>query len=140
LGVRPAQKKPLAQHFLCDLNPPRRIARAAGPSTQATIVEVGPGPGGLTRALLAEGAGRVIAVERDARCIPALVEIANRYPGRLQIVEGDALEIDIKALISAEMPARICANLPYNFATVLLIQWLETEPWPPWFDRLILMF
>lgn len=133
-------KKTLGQNFLFDLNLTRRIARAASPLAHATIVEIGPGPGGLTRALLAEGAHKVIAIERDARCIPALAEIANWYPGRLQIIEGDALEIEIKALIAAETPARICANLPYNIATALLIQWLQAEPWPPWFDRLVLMF
>jgi 16S rRNA (adenine1518-N6/adenine1519-N6)-dimethyltransferase len=133
-------KKTLGQNFLFDLNLTRRIARAAGPLARMTVVEVGPGPGGLTRALLAEGAQKVIAIERDARCIPALAEIANCYPGRLRIVEGDALEIDIKDLISAQMPARVCANLPYNIATALLVSWLESEPWPPWFDRLVLMF
>jgi 16S rRNA (adenine1518-N6/adenine1519-N6)-dimethyltransferase len=133
-------KKSLGQNFLFDLNLTRRIARAAGPLTHAVIVEVGPGPGGLTRALLAEGAGKVIAIERDARCIPALAEIAGRYPGRLEIVEGDALAVDIPGLVNGQRPARICANLPYQIATGLLVRWLETEPWPPWFDRLVLMF
>ena len=133
-------RKALGQNFLFDLNLTARIARAAGPLAGATIVEVGPGPGGLTRALLAEGAGKVIAIERDARCLPALAEIAAHYPGRLDIVAGDALEIDLGALVGAARPARICANLPYNIATALLTRWLESEVWPPWFDRLTLMF
>ncbi len=133
-------KKSLGQNFLFDLNLTGKIARAAGPLAPATIVEIGPGPGGLTRALLKEGAAHVIAVERDARCLKALAEIAAHYPGRLEIVEGDALETDLGALVGARRPARICANLPYNIATALLTNWLETEPWPPWFDRLVLMF
>ncbi len=133
-------KKSLGQNFIFDLNLTRRIARAAGPLGNAAIVEIGPGPGGLTRALLAEGARKVIAIERDARCIPALAAIAAHYPGRLQIVEGDALETDFAALAGDERPARICANLPYNVATELLVRWLGSEPWPPWFDRLVLMF
>ncbi len=133
-------RKALGQNFLFDLNLTARIARAAGPLAGATIVEVGPGPGGLTRALLAEGAEKVIAIERDARCLPALAEIAAHYPGRLEIVAGDALEIEPSALIGAARPARICANLPYNIATALLTRWLEGDIWPPWFDRLTLMF
>jgi 16S rRNA (adenine1518-N6/adenine1519-N6)-dimethyltransferase len=133
-------KKSLGQNFLFDLNLTGRIARAASPLTNATIVEIGPGPGGLTRALLAEGARKVIAVERDARCIPALAEIAHHYPGRLDVIEGDALEIDFAGLIGIESPTRVCANLPYHIATLLLLRWLQTEPWPPWFDRLVLMF
>ncbi len=133
-------KKALGQNFIFDLNLTRRIARAAAPLTAATIVEIGPGPGGLTRALLAEGARKVIAIERDARCLAALAEIADHYPGRLEIIEGDALEIDIAKCVGEARPARVCANLPYNIATVLLARWLETEPWPPWFDRLTLMF
>jgi 16S rRNA (adenine1518-N6/adenine1519-N6)-dimethyltransferase len=133
----------LGQNFLFDLNLTARIARAAGPLEGATILEIGPGPGGLTRALLAEGAGRVIAVERDARCIPALREIEARYPGRLVIVEGDALAADPAELVRLHGlggPARICANLPYNIATELLCRWIETEPWPSAFDRYALMF
>jgi 16S rRNA (adenine1518-N6/adenine1519-N6)-dimethyltransferase len=103
------------------------------------LVEIGPGPGGLTRALLAAGARRVIAVERDDRAIAALAEIAERYPGRLEIVAGDALEFDPRALIGGT-PARVIANLPYNIATALLVSWLTLEPWPPWYDRLVLMF
>jgi 16S rRNA (adenine1518-N6/adenine1519-N6)-dimethyltransferase len=136
-------KKSLGQNFLFDLNLTRRIARAAGPLENATIVEVGPGPGGLTRALLAHGVGKVIAIERDERCLAALGELAAAYPGRLAIVAGDALEIDLAALLSehaARGPARVCANLPYNIGTALLVRWIETEPWPPWFDRLTLMF
>ncbi len=135
--------KSLGQNFLFDLNLTARIARAAGPAPDATIVEVGPGPGGLTRALLAEGAGRVLAIERDARCIPALREIEARYPGRLIVIEGDALEIDPAELVrlhGLRGPARICANLPYNIATALLATWIEAEPWPSVFDRYVLMF
>lgn len=130
--------KALGQNFLLDLNLTRRIARAAGPLDGYEVVEIGPGPGGLTRALLAEGAARVVAIERDRRCLPALAEIAAAYPGRLAIVEGDALETDMAALVGR--PARIVANLPYNIATPLLVRWLQTEPWPPWFASLTLMF
>jgi 16S rRNA (adenine1518-N6/adenine1519-N6)-dimethyltransferase len=132
-------KKSLGQNFLLDLNLTRRIARAAGPLEGVSIVEVGPGPGGLTRALLLEGASRVVAIERDERCLPALQEIAALYPGRLDIVSADAREMDYLAL-SLPLPARIVANLPYGVGTPLLISWLKTEPWPPWFDRLVLMF
>jgi 16S rRNA (adenine1518-N6/adenine1519-N6)-dimethyltransferase len=135
-----AAKKSLGQNFLFDLNLARRIARAAAPQEAATIVEIGPGPGGLTRALLAEGARKVIAVERDARCLAALADIARAAPGRLEIVAGDALAIDLAGLVGAQRPARICANLPYNVATALLTGWIEARVWPPWFDRLILMF
>jgi 16S rRNA (adenine1518-N6/adenine1519-N6)-dimethyltransferase len=135
-----AAKKSLGQNFLFDLNLTSRIARAAGPLEKATIVEIGPGPGGLTRALLAEGAAHVIAVERDPRCLGALEEIAAYYPDRLEIIEGDALDIDLASRIGERRPARICANLPYNIATALLTQWLEAEAWPPWYDRLVLMF
>lgn len=133
-------KKSLGQNFLFDLNLTRRIARAADPASAAAIIEIGPGPGGLTRALLAEGARKVIAIERDPRCLGALAEIVGHYPGRLDVVEGDALDVDFAQIIGAARPARICANLPYNIATLLLAGWMETEPWPPWFDRLILMF
>jgi 16S rRNA (adenine1518-N6/adenine1519-N6)-dimethyltransferase len=133
-------RKALGQNFLFDLNLTGRIARAAGPLDAATVVEIGPGPGGLTRALLAEGAKKVIAIERDRRCLAALAEIAAHYPGRLDIIEGDALEIDPGVLAGSARPARICANLPYNIATALLTRWLEGEVWPPWFDRLTLMF
>jgi 16S rRNA (adenine1518-N6/adenine1519-N6)-dimethyltransferase len=132
-------RKSLGQNFLLDLNLTGRIARAAGPFEGVTVVEIGPGPGGLTRALLAHGARQVIAVERDERAITALEEIARHYPGRLDIVAGDALEFDPQTRLGGER-ARIVANLPYNIATVLLVNWLTTEPWPPWFDRLVLMF
>ena len=137
-----AAKKSLGQNFLYDLNLTGRIARSAGPLDNATIVEIGPGPGGLTRALLAEGAARVIALERDERCLPALAEIADRYPGRLEVVHGDALTTDLAGLVSKHPsgPARIVANLPYNIGTALLTQWLDVESWPPWYDRLTLMF
>lgn len=130
--------KALGQNFLLDLNLTGRIARAAGSLADHEVIEVGPGPGGLTRALLAEGAKRVVAIERDKRCLPALEEIAAAYPGRLTIVEGDALETDMAALVKG--PARVVANLPYNIATPLLVGWLQTEPWPGWFDSLTLMF
>jgi len=134
-----AAKKSLGQNFLLDLNLTGRIARAAGPLEGATVVEVGAGPGGLTRALLANGATRVIAIERDERCIEALNEIAAAVPGRLTVIAGDALETDVRPLLAGGT-ARIAANLPYNVATALLVRWLSTEPWPSWFDRLTLMF
>jgi 16S rRNA (adenine1518-N6/adenine1519-N6)-dimethyltransferase len=132
-------KRSLGQNFLLDLNLTARIARAAEPLENITVVEVGPGPGGLTRALLALGARRVIAIERDNRAIAALEEIALRYPGRLEIVEGDALSIDPHEHLGPER-ARVVANLPYNIATALLVGWLTVEPWPPWYDHLLLMF
>jgi 16S rRNA (adenine1518-N6/adenine1519-N6)-dimethyltransferase len=131
-------RKSLGQNFLFDLNLTRRIARAAAPLAGFTIIEIGPGPGGLTRALLLEGADRVIAVERDSRALSALAEISAAYPGRLDVIEGDALDMDWTAL--ARGPAKIVANLPYNIATPLLTGWLTQEPWPPWFDSLTLMF
>ncbi len=134
-----AAKKALGQNFIFDLNLTGRIARAAGPLTGVRVVEVGPGPGGLTRALLAEGA-IVVAIERDERCLAALAAIAARYPGRLEVQAGDALAIDFAARAMPDRPTRVCSNLPYNIATALLVGWLETEPWPPWFDRLTLMF
>jgi 16S rRNA (adenine1518-N6/adenine1519-N6)-dimethyltransferase len=134
-------RKSLGQNFLFDLNLTGRIARAAGPLEDATVVEIGPGPGGLTRALLAGGAKRVIAIERDERCLAALAEIAAHWPGRLQVISGDALELRLADLAAqASGPFRVCANLPYNVATPLLVGWLESEPWPPVFDRLTLMF
>jgi 16S rRNA (adenine1518-N6/adenine1519-N6)-dimethyltransferase len=132
-------KKSLGQNFLLDLNLTTRIARAAEPLENITVVEIGPGPGGLTRALLWLGARRVIAVERDERAIAALEEIAARYPGRLDIVAGDALRIDVRQHLGPER-ARVVANLPYNIATALLVRWLTVEPWPPWYDALVLMF
>lgn len=134
-------KKSLGQNFLLDLNLTTKIARSGGDLTGATVVEVGPGPGGLTRALLAAGARRVIAVERDRRCLAALAEIAARYPGRLDVHDGDALDMDWGKLVaSAVNRVRIIANLPYNIATPLLIGWLKTEPWPPFFASMTLMF
>ncbi len=132
-------KKSLGQNFLLDFNLLQRIARAAGPLEGVDVIEVGPGPGGLTRALLAQGARRVIAIERDSRAIAALEEIAKHYPARLQIVAGDALEIDPRPFLTSA-PARVVANLPYNIASALLVRWLNSEGWPPWYDRLVLMF
>ena len=133
LGAR----KALGQNFLLDLNITRRIARAAGPLDGVTVLEIGPGPGGLTRALLEEGAARVIAVERDSRCIAALAEIAEAALGRLEVVEGDALQLDIDALFARAGRMRVVANLPYNVATPLLLGWLDHLPA---FDRFVLMF
>jgi 16S rRNA (adenine1518-N6/adenine1519-N6)-dimethyltransferase len=132
-------RKSLGQNFLLDLNLTARIARAAGPLAGVTVLEVGPGPGGLTRALIAGGAQRVVAIERDDRAIAALAEIAERYPGRLEVIAADALAYDPRTQLDGA-PARIVANLPYNIATALLVGWLTAEPWPPWFDRLVLMF
>ena len=138
-----AAKKSLGQNFLLDLNLTRRIARAAGPLEATTVYEIGPGPGGLTRALLAEGAPRVIAVERDERCLAALKDIAEAYPGRLDIVSGDALKLNEAALL-AELrvsgPLRVAANLPYNIGSALLVKWLTLPQWPPPWQSLTLMF
>lgn len=131
-------KRSLGQHFLLDLNLTRRIARAAAPLHTFTIVEVGPGPGGLTRALLMEGAEKVCAVELDKRSIPALEEVSAAYPGRLEIIQADARTISWPALVKG--PAKVVANLPFNIATPLLVGWLTSEPWPPWFQSLTLMF
>jgi 16S rRNA (adenine1518-N6/adenine1519-N6)-dimethyltransferase len=130
-----AARKALGQHFLYDLNLTRRIARAGGDLARGTTIEIGPGPGGLTRALLMEGAAKVIAVERDARALPALAEIQAAYPGKLEIVDADALEIDAASL--GQAPRRIVANLPYNAGTPMLLAWLAR---PDAFERLILMF
>jgi 16S rRNA (adenine1518-N6/adenine1519-N6)-dimethyltransferase len=132
-------RKSLGQNFLLDLNLTARIARAAGPLEDATVIEIGPGPGGLTRALLALGARRVIAIERDERALAPLEEIAKRYPGRLEIVCADAQTFDPRPLLGGAR-AKIVANLPYNIATPLLIDWLSVEPWPPWYDMMVLMF
>jgi 16S rRNA (adenine1518-N6/adenine1519-N6)-dimethyltransferase len=136
-GLTP--RKSLGQNFLLDLNLTGRIARAAGPLEGVTVIEVGPGPGGLTRALIAEGARRVIAIERDERAIAALAEIVDHYPGRLDVIAGDAMAFDAAPFLDGG-PVRIVANLPYNIATALLVNWLTAEPWPPWYDRLTLMF
>jgi 16S rRNA (adenine1518-N6/adenine1519-N6)-dimethyltransferase len=132
-------RKSLGQNFLLDLNLTARIARAAGPLEDATIIEIGPGPGGLTRALLALGARRVIAIERDQRALAPLDEISRRYPGRLEIICADAMQFDPRPLLGG-VKAKIVANLPYNIGTALLIDWLSIEPWPPWYDMMVLMF
>jgi 16S rRNA (adenine1518-N6/adenine1519-N6)-dimethyltransferase len=132
-------KKSLGQNFLFDLNLTRRIARAAGAENGGTFYEVGPGPGGLTRALLSEGAEKVVAVERDERCLPALAEIAAVYPGKLDVVAADAMEIDEAALFG-DARVRVAANLPYNVGTALLVKWLTAETWPPFWSSLTLMF
>ena len=131
-------RKKLGQNFLLDLNLTARIARAAGDLSGSDVLEIGPGPGGLTRGLLAEGARKVLAIEKDARCLPALAEIAAAYPGRLQVIEGDALDIDPSAHLTP--PIRIAANLPYNVGTELLVRWLTPEAWPPFWQSLTLMF
>ena len=132
-------RKSLGQNFILDLNLTSRIARAAGPLADKTVVEIGPGPGGLTRALIAHGAGRVVAIERDARAIAALEEIGARYPGRLHVVAADAMDYDPRPALGGAR-ALVVANLPYNIATALLVSWLTAEPWPPWYDSLVLMF
>jgi 16S rRNA (adenine1518-N6/adenine1519-N6)-dimethyltransferase len=132
-------RKSLGQNFLLDLNLTARIARASGPLDGVSVVEVGAGPGGLTRSLLACGARTVVAIERDERCLPALDEIAGHYPGRLRVIPGDALATNWSAL-GLEPPVRVVANLPYNVGTMLLTGWLETEPWPPLFESFTLMF
>lgn len=132
-------RKALGQNFLLDLNLTQKIARTAGPLEGVTVFEVGPGPGGLTRAILSLGAKKVIAVERDARCLPALAEISDHYPGRLEVIEGDALKTDFEAM-APEGPVKIIANLPYNVGTQLLINWLLPRTWPPFWQSLTLMF
>ena len=131
-------KKALGQNFLLDLNLTAKIARQAGDLTQSDILEIGPGPGGLTRGLLAEGARRVLAVEKDQRCMPALAQIAQAYPDRLQVINGDALEIN--PLDHLTPPVRVVANLPYNVGTELLVRWLTPPEWPPVWSSLTLMF
>ena len=133
-----AAKKSMGQNFLLDLNLTAKIARSAGDLTQSDVLEIGPGPGGLTRGLLSEGARKVVAIERDARCLPALNEIAEAYPGRLTIIEGDALEVDPLPLLAP--PIRIAANLPYNVGTELLTRWLDVPDWPPFWQSMTLMF
>ncbi|WP_298857020.1 16S rRNA (adenine(1518)-N(6)/adenine(1519)-N(6))-dimethyltransferase RsmA [uncultured Sulfitobacter sp.] len=131
-------RKSLGQNFLLDLNLTAKIARQAGDLTQCDVLEIGPGPGGLTRGLLSEGARKVLAIEKDSRCIPALNEIANAYPNRLQIIDGDALEVDPLAYLTP--PIRVAANLPYNIGTELLVRWLTPQEWPPFWQSLTLMF
>ena len=132
-------KKSLGQNFLLDLNLTGKIARAAGNLARTTVIEVGPGPGGLTRALLLHGARRVIAIERDERCLAALADVAAHYPGRLEVISGDALATDFASLAGGE-PTRIVANLPYNIGTELLVRWLTTPVWPPFYESMTLMF
>jgi 16S rRNA (adenine1518-N6/adenine1519-N6)-dimethyltransferase len=131
-------RKSLGQNFLLDLNLTAKIARRAGDLTECDVLEIGPGPGGLTRGLLAEGARRVLAIEKDDRCIPALAEIEAAYPGQLQVINGDALEVDPLAHLTP--PIRVAANLPYNVGTELLVRWLTPKEWPPFWQSLTLMF
>ncbi len=131
-------RKSLDQNFLLDLNLTAKIARQAGDLTGCDVLEIGPGPGGLTRGLLAEGARRVVAIEKDSRCLPALEEIAEAYPNRLSVLNADALAIN--PLDHLTPPIRIAANLPYNVGTELLVRWLTPPQWPPFWDSLTLMF
>ena len=131
-------RKSLGQNFLLDLNLTAKIARSAGDLSGCDVLEVGPGPGGLTRGLLAEGARRVLAIEKDARCLPALAEIAAACPGRLEVIHGDALDVDPLAHLTP--PIRVAANLPYNVGTELLVRWLTPKDWPPFWQSLTLMF
>jgi len=133
-----AAKKSLGQNFLLDLNLTSKIARLAGDLSKSDILEIGPGPGGLTRGLLAEGARRVLAIEKDQRCLPALEEIRARYPGKLDVVNVDALEFD--AASNLTKPIKVVANLPYNVGTELLVRWLTPDVWPPYWESLTLMF
>lgn len=131
-------RKSLGQNFLLDLNLTAKIARQAGDLTTCDVLEIGPGPGGLTRGLLAEGARHVLSIEKDARCLPALAEISQTYPDRLTVIEGDALKINPLAHLTP--PIRVVANLPYNVGTELLVRWLTPDNWPPFWDSLTLMF
>jgi 16S rRNA (adenine1518-N6/adenine1519-N6)-dimethyltransferase len=135
-------RKALGQNFLLDLNLTGKIARTAGNLSEATVVEVGPGPGGLTRALLSNGARRVIAIERDERCLAALGEVSDHYPGRLEVISGDALKTDFEALVRGlgSDRVKIVANLPYNIGTELLVRWLTVGEWPPFYESMTLMF
>jgi 16S rRNA (adenine1518-N6/adenine1519-N6)-dimethyltransferase len=131
-------RRSLGQNFLLDLNLTGRIARQALPLTGHAVVEIGPGPGGLTRALLANGAERVVAIEKDPRCVAALAEVAGRYPGRLQVIEGDALDVDVASL-AGDLPLKLVANLPYNVGTPLLVGWIAASAWPPpWVDATLM--
>ncbi|MDO6727443.1 MAG: 16S rRNA (adenine(1518)-N(6)/adenine(1519)-N(6))-dimethyltransferase RsmA [Cognatishimia sp.] len=131
-------RKSLGQNFLLDLNLTAKIARQAGDLTGCDVLEIGPGPGGLTRGLLSEGARKVLAIEKDMRCMPALAEIEEAYPGRLQVINGDALEVN--PLTHLTPPIRVAANLPYNVGTELLVRWLTPKKWPPFWQSLTLMF
>ncbi len=133
-----AAKKSLGQNFLLDLNLTAKIARMAGDVSGADVLEIGPGPGGLTRGLLSEGARRVLAIEKDPRCLPALAEIAAAYPDQLTVIDGDALAIDPLAHLTP--PIKVAANLPYNVGTELLVRWLTPKDWPPFWATLTLMF
>ncbi len=133
-----AARRSLGQNFLLDLNLTGRIARSAGDLSACDVLEIGPGPGGLTRALLAQGARKVVAIERDERCLAALAQIEAQYPGKLAVVSGDALKFDPRPHLRP--PVKIIANLPYNIATPLLIGWLQTKDWPPWFVQITAMF
>lgn len=135
-GIR--AKKALGQNFLNDFNLTRKIARHAGDLSKCDVVEVGSGPGGLTRALLAEGARRVVAIEADVTCLPALEDIARKFPDRLKVISGDARIVD--ASMEVELPARIVANLPYNVGTRLLVDWVMAKTWPPYWQSMTLMF
>lgn len=131
-------KKALGQNFLLDLNLTAKIARQAGDLSECDVLEIGPGPGGLTRGLLSEGARKVLAVEKDSRCLPALEEIAAAYPGQLEVINGDALEVNPLTYLTP--PIRVAANLPYNIGTELLVRWLTPDTWPPFWQSLTLMF
>ena len=131
-------RKSMGQNFLLDLNLTAKIARQAGDLSTCDILEIGPGPGGLTRGLLSEGARKVLAIEKDARCLPALAQVAAAYPGQLEVMEGDALDIDPLARLTP--PIRVAANLPYNVGTELLVRWLTPAEWPPFWESLTLMF
>ena len=131
-------RKSLGQNFLLDLNLTAKIARQAGDLSECDVLEIGPGPGGLTRGLLAEGARKVLAIEKDTRCIPALAEISEAYNDRLEVINGDALEVDPLAHLTP--PIRVAANLPYNVGTELLVRWLTPKDWPPFWQSLTLMF
>ena len=131
-------RKSLGQNFLMDLNLTWRIACAAGNLKNCDVVEIGSGPGGLTRGILASGARRVLAVEKDSRCIPALLEISEHYPGNLEVIHADALEVDLASI--ATPPVKIIANLPYNVGTHMLVRWLSAESWPPFWESMTLMF
>lgn len=131
-------RKSMGQNFLLDLNLTSKIARQAGDLRACDVLEIGPGPGGLTRGLLAEGARRVLAIEKDARCLAPLAEVAEAASGRLQVIHGDALEVD--PLQHLTPPIRVVANLPYNVGTELLVRWLTPADWPPFWTSLTLMF
>ena len=133
-----AARKSLGQNFLLDLNLTAKIARQAGDLSECDILEIGPGPGGLTRGLLAEGARKVLAIEKDERCMAALAKISEAYPGKLNVINGDALEVDPLAYLTP--PIRVAANLPYNVGTELLVRWLTPKEWPPFWQSLTLMF